>query len=185
MSQDEYFSVNVQLRINAKLLDHEHPLPSEDDFENEIPASFRLAAQFSKMDSTLEEGVGTRIEDAVSRHINLQNEKINLLLGFMLSQQDEPKQRFMTESFGASRLVFTSDEKWDKDAHVRLKIFIDNPPSAVYCYGAVESCEEKSGQYEIAVEYTHLLEEDRDVLIRAALFEQQKMLRQRALDRNN
>ncbi|MFD2179696.1 hypothetical protein [Veronia pacifica] len=185
MSQDEYFSVTVNLRINARLLDIDQNLPEQEEFENEIPSSFRLASQFSKMDSRLDEQGSVKLDDVTARHIQLQNDKIDLLLGFMLSQQDDPEQRYHTESFGASRLVFKGHEKWQTGHYVRLKIFIDHPPSAVYCYGIVSACEEKNGQFEIAIKYTHLLEEDRDVLIRAALHEQQKLLRQRALERKN
>ena len=66
-----------------------------------------------------------------------------------------------------------------------LKLFIESPPSAIFCYGLVYGCKEKNGKFAVGIKYIRLKEEDKDVLIRATLHQQQKLLRQRALERHH
>ncbi|MDD1794770.1 PilZ domain-containing protein [Enterovibrio makurazakiensis] len=188
MSQDEYFSVHAHLKINVEELGDGEHVPSDVEFGREIPIAFRIASDCGVLDSSVEKEIHTLHNDqghALSKFLTAQNEKINLLLGFMLSQQDDPNLRFQTETFGASSLTFIAKKAFQKGQHLRLKLFLENPPSAIYCYGTVYGCKEKNGKFAVGIKYTRLQEEDRDVLIRAALHQQQKLLRQRALERDN
>ncbi|MBV7297065.1 PilZ domain-containing protein [Enterovibrio paralichthyis] len=188
MSQDEYFSVHAHLKINVEVLGDGEPVPSEVEFGREIPIAFRIASQCGDIDNSVEKEINALNHDegqALSKFLRAQNEKINLLLGFMLAQQDDPTLRYQTETFGASSLTFIARKAFEKGQTVRLKLFLENPPSAIYCYGSVYGCKEKNGKFAVGVKYIRLLEEDRDVLIRAALHQQQKLLRQRALERNS
>ncbi|WP_407332947.1 PilZ domain-containing protein [Enterovibrio sp. 27052020O] len=188
MSQDEYFSVHAHLKINVEELGDGEQVPSEVEFGREIPVAFRIASQCGDIDSSVEKEIHALHQDngqALGKFLIAQNEKINLLLGFMLAQQDNPKVRYQTETFGASGLTFIAKKAFHKGQHIRLKLFLENPPSAIYCYGSVYGCKEKNGKYAVGMKYIRLQEEDRDVLIRAALHQQQKLLRQRALERDN
>ncbi|MBE1274246.1 MULTISPECIES: PilZ domain-containing protein [Enterovibrio] len=188
MSQDEYFSVHAHLKINVEVLGEGERVPSDVEFEREIPIAFRIASECSDLDGGVEKELQSLHHDnsqALSKFLHAQNEKINLLLGFMLSQQDDPALRHQTETFGASSLTFIAKKPFQKGQHVRLKLFLENPPSAIYCYGSVYGIKEKNGKYAVGVKYTRLQEDDKDVLIRAALHQQQKLLRQRAMERNN
>ncbi|AMG31712.1 PilZ domain-containing protein [Grimontia hollisae] len=188
MSQDEYFSVHAHLKINVDVLPDDEHIPSEAEFGREIPLAFRIASECGDLDSSVEKEIQALQHDeghALTKFLHAQNQKINLLLGFMLSQQDDPNLRYQTETFGASSLTFIARKAFKKGQHVRLKLFLENPPSAIYCYGSVYGCKEKNGKFAVGVKYIRLQEEDRDVLIRAALHQQQKLLRQRALERNS
>ncbi|WP_394349124.1 PilZ domain-containing protein [Candidatus Enterovibrio escicola] len=170
-----------------ELLGNDEAVPSDIEFERNIPIAFRIAHQCSLIDSTVKKELHALYDDkqAISKFLRSQNEKINLLLGFMLSQLDDPTQEYQTETFGASSLTFTAKKTFEKGQDIRLKLFLENPPSAIYCYGNVYGCKEENGKYTISVKYTRLQEEDRDVLIRVALHQQQKLLRQNALEKNN
>ncbi|WP_325892953.1 PilZ domain-containing protein [Grimontia sp. NTOU-MAR1] len=188
MSQDEYFSVHAHLKINVDVLGDDEHVPSEAEFGREIPVAFRIAGECGDLDNGVEKDIQALHQDdsqALTKFLQAQNQKINLLLGFMLSQQDDPKIRHQTETFGASGLTFIARKAFEKGQHVRLKLFLENPPSAIYCYGSVYGCKEKNGKFAVGVKYIRLQEEDRDVLIRAALHQQQKLLRQRALERKS
>ncbi len=110
-------------------------------------------------------------------------------MGYMLSHEDQPEHRFITHTFGASRFSYLSPSPLEHGVHARVKLFLDHPPTAIYCYGVVTDCErhddDENNQphYLIQIQYTRLLEEDQDTLIRAALYHQQKLLRKRARDR--
>ena len=68
---------------------------------------------------------------------------------------------------------------------VKAKLFLEHPAAAIYCYAEVFSSEAKDSGFEIKFKYAHLRDADQDLLIKAALHQQQKLLRQRSLDRDN
>lgn len=192
MSQDEYFSVRAAMRINVEPLADNQPQPDADGFIAEIPAPFRLASQCGQLDADVEkdlQSIDPNDASALFRILQTQNEKLTLMMGYMLSHEDQPSHRFITHTFGASRFSYLSPSPLALGVHARVKLFLDHPPTAIYCYGVVTDCEhhqeDDSNQphYLIQIQYTRLLEEDQDTLIRAALYHQQKLLKKRARDR--
>lgn len=187
MDQDEYFSVKARLKINVEVLAPDENLPTMEAFQQEIPPAFLIASQCHSLDSKTQNELNEVNNDpnsAIKTLLKAQDSKINLLLGYILSSFDKASQSYFTQRFGASSLVFTSDFDFKKEQLVRLKLFLDAPSTAIYCYGIINQSQLIDDQYQISVSYKLLQDEDRDVLIRAALNYQQKLLRQRADARN-
>ncbi|MGR5542610.1 PilZ domain-containing protein, partial [Vibrio campbellii] len=89
--------------------------------------------------------------------LDTQNAKLNLLLSYMLSQQDEPKFATLTESFGASRFSYRSPQLIELDTPVRAKLFLEHPAAAIYCYGQVTECDNQpEGHYLVHVKFVRL-----------------------------
>ncbi len=101
----------------------------------------------------------------------------------MLSQQDDPALRTFTVSFGASQFTYKAKSALPSGQQVRAKLFLEHPAAAIYCYGLVVACEAEEGHFIVTVRYELLRDTDQDLLIKAALYQQQKLLRQRSLDR--
>ncbi|SJN58623.1 hypothetical protein VR7878_02950 [Vibrio ruber DSM 16370] len=187
MVEQEFFTVQHALTINIEPLERGASFPSEEVFESEIPVPFIVACEFSHLDQL---GDVARQELKNNDFKNLiqlldsQNTKLNMLLNFMLSQQDDPKQRHQTESFGASQFTYVSHHPLEAGTLLRVKLFLDNPPAAIYCYAHVVSCQTEDEHSLITVKYDLLRESDQDLLIKAALHQQQKLLRRRSLERN-
>ncbi|EEX33682.1 MULTISPECIES: hypothetical protein [Vibrio] len=187
MSDQEYFTVHHKMTVNVEPLTQDQAFPSFDQFEGEIPAPFLVASEFSHLD-LLNDNARTELKNNDFRHViellDTQNAKLNLLLTFMLSQQDDEQYRHLTQSFGASKFSYTADSALAVDTKTRVKMFMEHPSAAIYCYGHVESCEQQDAQYIITVKYDLLRDQDEDLLIKAALYQQQKLLRQRSLNRD-
>jgi hypothetical protein len=187
MIEQEYFTVHYGLAVNIEPIDGESPLPSIERFESEIPTTFIVASEFSQLDQ-LSDNARQELKSSDFKHVtqllDSQNSKLNLLLGFMLSQQDDPKFRYKTSSFGASQLSYMTMQKLAVNSYVRAKIFLDHPPAAIYCYGKVIESVNEGQESKITIKYELLRDIDQDLLIRAALHQQQKLLRQRSLDRD-
>jgi adenine C2-methylase RlmN of 23S rRNA A2503 and tRNA A37 len=187
MIEQEYFTVHYGLTVNIEPLDGEPCLPSIERFESEIPTTFIVASEFSQLDQ-LNDSARQELKSSDFKHViqllDTQNSKLNLLLSFMLSQQDEPQFRHKTISFGASQLSFMTTQPIAINAYVRAKIFLEHPPAAIYCYGKVVDNIAEEQQNRITIKYELLRDVDQDLLIRAALYQQQKLLRQRSLDRD-
>ncbi|MGR5235402.1 PilZ domain-containing protein [Vibrio alfacsensis] len=188
MTEQEYFTVHHNLTVNVETLGMDFALPDEETFVSEIPAPFIVASEFSQLDM-LADKARLELQNKELKHvINLldtQNTKLNLLLSFMLSQQDDATLRFQTTQFGASQLSYRSNVEVDAQQIVRAKLFLDHPPAAIYCYAQVVGCEPSEQGYIVTLKYKLLREADQDLLIKAALYQQQKLLRQRSLERDN
>ncbi|MDW6003683.1 PilZ domain-containing protein [Vibrio mangrovi] len=188
MVEQEFFTVLHALTINIEPLETGATLPSEEVFESEIPVPFIVACEFSHLDQLSDIARQELKNNDFKNLIQLldsQNNKLNLLLNFMLSQQDNPSQRYQTESFGASQFTYSASHPVEPGTLLRVKLFLNHPPAAIYCYAHVEACQAEEEQYIITVKYDLLRESDQDLLIKAALYQQQKLLRRRSLERNN
>lgn len=187
MSHDEYFSVRYDLTINVKPLAIEATLPNLDTFEREIPAPFRVAQECSYLDDVSENELSfLKLDDGkrLANYLNNQNQKLNLLLSYLLIQQDDEAYRYKTSSFGASKFTFESKTALNLTQKAQVKLFLEHPPSAIYCYATVTQCTETETGYHIEMAYELLRDIDQDLLIKAALFQQQKVLKLRAQERN-
>ncbi|MGV1718001.1 PilZ domain-containing protein [Vibrio furnissii] len=187
MIDQEYFTVHHALNINVDPMPADFLLPSPLDFEAEIPAPFVVASEFSQLDQ-LNDAARLELKSSDFKHViqllETQNSKLNLLLSFMLSQQDDPAYRTFTISFGASQFTYRAQNAVQAGQQVRAKLFLEHPAAAIYCYGQVTACEAEDNQFIVTVRYELLRDADQDLLIKAALYQQQKLLRQRSLDRD-
>ncbi len=187
MSHDEYFSVHYDLTINVEPLAIDTVLPNIETFEREIPAPFRVAQECSSLDDVSESELSfLKLDDGkrLASYLHNQNQKLNLLLSYLLIQQDNEEYRHKTSSFGASKFTFESKTALNLSQKAKVKLFLENPPSAIYCYATVTQCTETETGYSIEMAYELLRDIDQDLLIKAALFQQQKVLKLRAQERN-
>ncbi|GLO61278.1 PilZ domain-containing protein [Vibrio sp. MACH09] len=188
MDQQEFFTVHHKLTVNVELLNAEFTLPSETIFTSEIPAPFIVASEFSQVDSLAESAIN-ELKNSDFKHliqlIEHQNSKLNLLLTFMISQQDDDSIRSITTRFGASQFTYIAPHEVEVDQLARVKLFLDHPAAAIYCYAKVIDCQQSELGYEATLSYCMLRDIDQDLLIKAALYQQQKLLRQRSKEREN
>jgi hypothetical protein len=186
MSEQQYFTVHHSLTVNVEKLQNNEVLPEPLAFEKEIPTPFIVASEFSQLDVTSEQTLSELRANKLGSVISLienQNSKLNLLLTFLLSQQDDPKTRAITDSFGASQCTFVTTQAFNTDDLVRVRLFVDYPAAAIYCYGQISDVTNKNEQTLVTVQFIRIRDVDQDILIRAALHQQQKLLRQRSMDR--
>lgn len=195
MSQNEFFTVHHSLNCNIELLPTEMALPSMECFEKEIPTPFIVANEFSHIDQLNEQtqqDLKSKELQNVVLLLEAQNRKLNLLITFLLAQQDDPQYRKTTTSFGASQFSFYNPKPLEIGGYARVKLFLEQPSAAIYCYTEIIACqpidnennEDDSANYEITMLYKRLRERDQDLLIKTALNQQQKLLHLRYLNRD-
>lgn len=188
MDQQEFFTVHHKLTVNVEPLETGFTLPSQTLFISEIPAPFIVASEFSQVDSLAESAIN-ELKNSDFKHliqlIDHQNNKLNLLLTFMLAQQDDESIRSITTRFGASQFTYVTQKELAIDSYARVKLFLDHPAAAIYCYAKVVDCQQSELGYEATLTYSLLRDIDQDLLIKAALYQQQKLLRQRSKEREN
>ncbi len=182
MISNEYFLVNYQLAINVELLNDGENIPNLQEFERQIPAPFRMASDLAAIDFHALHPLKLNNEttQALWGYLQAQNQKINTLLTYVLSQQDDSKFHYQTSAFSAGCCLFDCiDSKFSVNQNVRLKIFIPEESAAIYCYANVSAINENG----IELTYQQIREEDRELLIRTTLHIQSKQLKLRAEQR--
>lgn len=186
MSDQEYFTVHHALTINVEPLPTSFVFPDLLELITEIPPVFTIATEFSQLEA-LRDNAKNELKKSDFKHLlqllDTQDNKLNLLLNFMLSQYDEAKYRRQTQQFGASLLTYIDSQALELEQKIRLKLFLQHPAAAIYCYAHVSDCQPQEDGYLITLKYDRLREDDQDLLIKAALYQQTQLLRQRALVR--
>lgn len=184
MNNNEYFLVEHTLSINLQLIEKDQLPLDQLSFEDEIPGPFRMASDLAKADASILTPLKLNSDNtqALWSYLQAQNQKINTLLSYVLTQQDDQKARHQTTKFSAGSLIINDLNKtsiWKIGDNVRLKIFLPEESSAIYCYGIVS----KIDQTECIFSYTFIRDQDRELLIRASLHVQSQQLKQRAKQR--
>jgi hypothetical protein len=179
---NEYFLVNYPLAINVEKLKEGESIPELQEFEQQIPAPFRMASDLAAIDSQALQPLKLNNEttQALWGFLQAQNQKINTLLSYVLSQQDDPRFHYQTTAFSAGRCLFKCNKgAFSPQQNVLLKIFIPEESAAVFCYATVTDINNDS----VELTYQQIREEDRELLIRSALHIQSKQLKLRAAQR--
>ncbi|MGL6584656.1 PilZ domain-containing protein [Aeromonas hydrophila] len=188
--QEQFFSVTHATPVNVIPMPGDFHLPSLEALEAELPEPFRIASAITSIDmvtSRLIRNQNDSMHDLVEI-INQQSRKIDMIMGYVLSAQDHPEHRFHTLRFGAGQLTYLHPRQGHGEVPhlhqiVRLKIFLREEASAIYCYGQVKQLEPSEHGTHVMLDYVRIREDDRELLVRASLHIQSKQLKLRAQDR--
>jgi len=192
MTNNQYFLVEHALSLNVEALAENEQVPNHDDFENEIPAPFRMASDLADIESHHLQSLKLNNDttQALWGYLQAQNLKINTLLTYVLSQQDDKRFHFSSHAFSAGRCLFNAPKaQFSVDQRVRLKLFLPEESAAIYCYAQVTEITPSSNATDtpehemVALHYQQIREEDRELLIRATLHIQSRHLKARAEQR--
>lgn len=184
---DEFFSIDYRFNINALALSSAH-LPSYEQFLNDMPTPFKIASEISTLDQSalrpLQAVAG--VASQLMEYLNHQAQKMDLLVGYILSQQDNDNERYQAVKFGGGGIIFQSENEsaFNLGDYLELKLFFTEDNSAIYCLGEIVASEptEKHMQYKVV--FHHIREEDREALVRLSLHQQSKQLQALAQQRN-
>ncbi|PJG60088.1 PilZ domain-containing protein [Aeromonas cavernicola] len=188
--QEQFFSVTHATPVNVILMPADFQLPSLAELEAELPEPFRISSTITSIDlvtTRLMRNQNESMHDLIEI-VNQQSRKIDMIMGYVLSVQDHPEQRFQTLRFGAGQLTYLHPHQGHGaaptvDQFVQLKIFLRDEAAAIYCYGQVTHLTTSEEGQQVALEYVRIRDDDRELLVRASLHVQSKQLKQRAQDR--
>ena len=182
---DEYFSIAHCINANVRPLGMDEIVPDEDALEDSMPYAFRIASEMAALEPQAIRplrNLGDHAE-TLAEYLNHQSRKIDLMMSFVLHQQDEPEHRFKTVKLGGGGVIIESKEAMDVGTKAELKLFLDAEAAAIFCYGEVITCEQVEDSYHIAFIFNSIREQDQELLVRASLHIQTQQLRKRSKER--
>ena len=181
----EFFAIEHEFAVNIMTID-KNDSPSYEHFLTTMPMPFKLATEMSTVDqSALRalQGLGNGAAQLVS-FLNQQSQKIDLLVGYILSQQDEVQHRYQGIKFGGGGIKIIASSAFIIGQLLELKVFLLENNCALYCYGEVIAVEPINDNFTHKITFHFIREEDRETLVRASLHEQSKQLQKLAKLRN-
>ena len=179
----DYFSVEHSISLNARAI--AGALPDEAALLSAIPAPFLLASDVNSLNGSALRSLHRlgELAEELASYLQQQARKIDLLLHYVLKQQDDSAQRYSTQSYGGSGCCFIADSAFAPLQVLEIKLFLDNNDGAVFCYGQVVSCQPQADKWQIKVVFSRIRDEDRELIVRASLHQQSRLLKQKAEQR--
>ena len=178
----EYFTIVHELHVNVLPVAPDFALPETEDLLNHMPYAFRMAGELAQIETKALRPLRHLGDHAseLADYLNHQSRKIDLMMSYILHQQDDAQSRYLSLEFGGAGLAITSSNYMDLGTICQLKIFIEEEATAIFCFGEVIQCEAVSEQeYRIAFVYARIREEDQELLVRASLHLQTRQLKKR------
>ncbi len=182
---DEYFSIAHCINANVRPLGEDEKVPHEENLEESMPYAFRIASEMAALEAQAIRplrNLGDHAE-TLAEYLNHQSRKIDLMMSFVLHQQDEPEYRFKTVKLGGGGVIIESSDPLEVGKHAELKLFLDAEAAAIFCFGEVITCEQVEDSYHIAFIFNTIREQDQELLVRASLHVQTQQLRKRAKEK--
>lgn len=179
----QFFRVEHAIPINIMPISGE--LPDEATFLAAIPEPFLLAGNVGQLNLGALRSLQRlgELAEELAHYLQQQARKLDLLLHYVLRQQDQAEYRYLAQSYGGAGLTYLAATPLPLLQVVEVKIFLAENTGAVFCYAQVLSCEPTAEGYLIKIAFRRVREEDQELLVRASLQQQAKQLKQKAAER--
>ena len=178
----DFYRINDTVGLHFTVCDDD--IPDEESFSAEIPNEFQLISHLNSIEmdsSTLLHNIQDTSPD-VSRYLKIINAKIEALARHIVTIGIDDEIKPQAVMLSAGGICFVSNEKLDLEANIRLSMVLYPSCSGVLIYGKVVRCNVMENttpkQYDVALEYVLITENDRDALVRHVLQLQSNYLRQ-------
>ncbi|WP_338294845.1 PilZ domain-containing protein [Planctobacterium marinum] len=178
----EYFTIKHELKVNLSLMPENFQLPELNELSHHMPYAFRMASELADIETKALRPLRHLGEHAreLADFLNHQSRKIDLMMSYILHQQDNEEERFTTIEFGGAGLAIKSTTQMTAGEIYQVKIFIEEEASAVFCYAEVIQCESiDEKHYRVALLLNRIREQDQELLVRASLHLQTRHLKKR------
>ena len=194
----DYFSVEQSVLANIRPLPQS--LPGEQEFLQMIPKPFLMASEQAVLDRSALKALSKlgELAEELAAYLRTQAKKLDMMMRYLLIQQDDPTYRQHTYSFGGSALNFISEQPMAAGQTLEVKLFLNGSDGAVYFLATVLESEphtasqdaDSSGStasestgFMVKAVVSRIRDEDRETLVRASLHEQSRQLKRKAQQR--
>lgn len=178
---ESFFLINHPTKVNISVVDAEQATQSMEEFESNMPYAFKIASELSEIESQALKplrSMGEKLEGLVN-YLQLQARKIDLMMSYILIQQDDENKRAEAVKFGGGGIIVSQTSPMEIGILAEVKIFLEKEAAAIYCLAEVIEVEIADDLYHVSYVYTHIRDQDQELLVRASLHLQTSQLRNR------
>lgn len=192
---EEYFQLEHQIPVNIKDGGTLETIPDMDKFDAMIPAAYKIASEMQGLEQNMLRPL-RQLGDAIeplAEYLKAQSRKIDLMMSYVLQSQDDDDLKFQAMSYGGGGFVFQSEHSFPLNNWIKCKLFFNEEAAAVFCLGKIVEIEtlaqdtnetentndattEQAPVHNYKVVFQRIRDEDREVVVRASLHQQSKML---------
>lgn len=179
---NEYFTMKYELNVNLTPVNDSFELPEPDNLEEHMPYIFRIASELSAIDINQFRSLKLANETAreLVDYLQQQSKKIDLMMSYVLHQQDHSDYQFKTKELGGGGFVVSMENEVEIGTIYETKLFLDTEASAIFCYAEVITCQLVEDKYHISLIYSSIREQDLELVVRASLHLQTRQLKKRS-----
>lgn len=189
----DYFAIEQSVLANIRPL--AQALPDENVFLTMIPEPFLMASEQAVLDRSALKSLAKLgdLAEELAVYLRAQAKKLDMMMRYVLIQQDDPTYRQHTYSFGGSALNFISNTDMAAGQTLEVKLFLNGSDGAVYFLATVLESEPVSMNNDVEIAgsnsfmvkavVSRIRDEDRETLVRASLHEQSRQLKRKAQQR--
>ncbi len=184
-----YYRIEDRVALRYRVLDErelaEALAAQRTGYPDKLSLASGFAAASTQMRHTLERF--RREMPDVASYLEALNEKLDMLMQMLATSDDDLGDAPTHEvNLSASGISFTATDPVAVDTAIELKMLLFPTYTCVLAFGTVVHCGpaddgRPSGRYTIGVDFTHLREDDRDLIARHVTMRQSSMLREARL----
>lgn len=181
----EYFRIDDDVLLSVQLIDQDDVTRIADCIADRIPDRFTVAANFavnSRAMGRLLQSFTSSSPDA-ARYMRLMDQKVNQLARlFVLEEVERGEYPKLNVNLSAGGIVFPSNIEYAKGQLVELRLVLYPEMTGILTVSRVVYCERLATTpgdfpWQVAVEYVHIRESDRDLLCSHIMSRETELLR--------
>lgn len=183
---NDFYMLPYAIKVNVLHLSEEQMLHDYAAFESNMPYAFKIATELSEIEAKSLRPLrklGEKLDDLVE-YLQLQAKKIDLMMSYILQQQDQVKFQHNTHSFGGGGLIIEYNSPVKIGERRAIKLFLESESAAIYTYMEAVLCEPTDTGFIVSYIFTHIRPQDQELLVRASLHLQTLVLRKHHQDQN-
>lgn len=174
-----FYSIAHPIKANILPCSRAQAESSMQEFEDNMPYAFKIAGEMAEIQSqTLKplRNLGDKLDDLVA-YLQFQAKKIDLMMSYILQQQDQVEHQASAIKFGGGGVVVEQPDLPEIGQAQIIKLFLVTESAAIYCFAEVIDVEPTASGANVTYIYTHIREQDQELLVRASLHLQTAALR--------
>lgn len=181
----EYFRIDDQVLLNLRPITEAEAVSVHERILERVPDRFTVAANFavnSRATARLLHGLSSSSPDA-ARYMKLLDQKVNQLARlFVLEEVERGDYPLLNVNLSAGGLVFPSRSEFTEGDLLEMRMVLYPDMMGILTVARVVYCERLAQQpgdfpWQVAVEYVHIRESDRDLLCSHIMARETELLR--------
>lgn len=177
-----YFRIKDEAYLEYRLLEEKDYKQAVSENEQRDSSAFTLSAAFASLNNEISPVMNSlrQSNPDIAQYLEFLNNKIDALGTQLLEQQVSIEDHTRTIDLSASGIAFSADFEFQEKQPIEIKLVLLPEKVGVICYGRAMHKQGKDSEGElIGIDFEHIRDDDRELIIKHNLNRQMQELRER------